>query len=1089
MGNSPDSSKCVATLASRALHPSQPEQRVTRDRLRLWPWKGILVTHRRFGSKSRWQIATIVALWVLSLTATSYAQYNMVPYYGKNRVKYDKFEWHIYTTDHFEIYYYPELEEHLERVASYAESAYQQISADLRHELPFIVPLIVFKTHSEFEQQNLIPGASPEGVGAFAEPQRNRIVLPIDEPPDGLYRLIMHELTHIFEFDIIPRSIIRNTVPLWVDEGLSDFLAGVWRPLDLMEVRDVALADIVPSMTQFDQYGGFASGRVVYNLGHAVFEFIEERWGREGIRQFLFALRRNAIGGGEDPYEEALGLPAQDFDDAFKAYLDDRFDAFRDKERPADYGRDLAPDPLQSRYPVVYSVEASPTGEIVAAMAVDRKDREADIVLLSARTGEVIDNLTEGFNQNFGFQYIPAPGSRWITVPWMSWSPSGDHMAYMVRKQKHKALVIQNIVTKEIEDLIDLDMVDEPESPDFSTDGRKVVFSALNRAVGNIYEIDLDTYEVTNLTNNEFADYAPFYSPDGSFIVHMSRVSGNNKLFRLDLETGERTQLTFGTHDEAGGQFLDDRTIVFASTAVDPTQPIEPETARDGEIFNIWTLDLVNGELQQLTDNATAVVNPVVLAPDRDSDNMRIGFITYYKAEYGLHTIELGQPLYTAQTSDFGTAGPTIDFQAPLTHTINLDNSRRKGRFENMYLESRPAFGVGLTNSGDVLGSTQITLADILGDQQFSAYIYSISQYRTYGGSYANLSGRFQYAIQGSSSEQFFFGYLPNTMFSSAFGFLSRDDAIATRRTQGGNMVGIYPFDRFRRLELTAGIFNFRESFADEALQQQSNLFQEQQFGTQLFRNGNFAPLGVRFVQETTVLREYGPVSGNTLMFGYDYAPSLGPFLSRQVLNLDARHYFRILENGVLAFRARGFKSWGEFPDFTFFGGQSEMRGYDYLQFLGHKSFFGNMELRFPLIEAMATPIGVLGGIRGTFFFNVGVAGFNGEPLNAWSRDPVLVRPVTGFRLNPATAQAEQVFGDPVSVTGFRLNNARASYGVGLTTFAIGFPVHFDWSWLTLFNREWEDVMFAAEAAREGRSRGSDLFRNIRFQMWIGYDF
>ena len=215
----------------------------------------------------------------LSPLATITLDAQFFPFYGKNRVKYDKFDWHIYTTDHFEIYYYPELEEHLDRVAGYAESAYQQISADLQHELAFVVPLVIFKTHSEFEQQNIIPGASPEGVGAFAEPQRDRIVLPLDEPPDGLYRLITHELTHIFMFDIVPRSLIRRSVPLWVDEGIADYMAGIWRPLDLMQVRDVAVSDSVPSMTDFQGYGGFANARVVYNLGHAVFEFIEDEWG------------------------------------------------------------------------------------------------------------------------------------------------------------------------------------------------------------------------------------------------------------------------------------------------------------------------------------------------------------------------------------------------------------------------------------------------------------------------------------------------------------------------------------------------------------------------------------------------------------------------------------------------------------------------------------------------------------------------------------------------------------------------------------------------------------------------------------------
>ncbi len=46
--------------------------------------------------------------------------------------------------------------------------------------------MILFKTHSEFEQQNVIPGAAQEGVGAFAEPFRQRMVLPLDDPPDRL---------------------------------------------------------------------------------------------------------------------------------------------------------------------------------------------------------------------------------------------------------------------------------------------------------------------------------------------------------------------------------------------------------------------------------------------------------------------------------------------------------------------------------------------------------------------------------------------------------------------------------------------------------------------------------------------------------------------------------------------------------------------------------------------------------------------------------------------------------------------------------------------------------------------------------------
>src|SRR5215217_6837401 len=336
-------------------------------------------------------------------TVPAFAQTPYVPYFGKNQVRYDKFEWHIYPTEHFNIYYYPEIEPHLERMASYAESAYQHISSELKYDLASKIPLILFQTSSEFQEQNVIPGAAQENVGAFAEPTRQRIVMPMDEPPDLLYRLIVHELTHQFEFDIIPPSLIRRETPLWINEGMSDYMTGVWNPLDMQTVRDAAVSDIVPKMSKLTDYGAFGNPRMIYNLGHAVFEFIEAKWGKEGLRQYLFALRKSVIGGGEDAYEEAFKLKAEEFDQQFEKYLKDRFKPFRDKERPADYGRDLAPNRERSKYVTVLSIEPSPSGDLMAVAAGNRKDQELDVVLMSVKDGSVIRNLTRGFDQDQGF--------------------------------------------------------------------------------------------------------------------------------------------------------------------------------------------------------------------------------------------------------------------------------------------------------------------------------------------------------------------------------------------------------------------------------------------------------------------------------------------------------------------------------------------------------------------------------------------------------------------------------------------------------------------------------------------------------------
>jgi hypothetical protein len=60
-----------------------------------------------------------------------------------------------------------------------------------------------------------------------------------------------------------------------------------------MQVRDAAVADIVPKMSRWER-GTETRGNalLVYTLGHAVFRFIEAKFGNEGIRQFLFSLRR-----------------------------------------------------------------------------------------------------------------------------------------------------------------------------------------------------------------------------------------------------------------------------------------------------------------------------------------------------------------------------------------------------------------------------------------------------------------------------------------------------------------------------------------------------------------------------------------------------------------------------------------------------------------------------------------------------------------------------------------------------------------------------------------------------------------------------
>jgi Tol biopolymer transport system component len=983
----------------------------------------------------RMRVAARAALAVLSLSLLPAlpAAAQFFPYYGKNKVTYDNFSWRVYKTPHFEIYYYPEFEMHLGRASSYLESAYQKVSTTLKHEIGQPIPVILYKTHSEFEQTNLGGGFIPEGVLAFAEPTRGRMVLPIDEPPDKLQGLITHELTHVFEFDIIPRSLVQRTVPLWLDEGLADYIRGTWDTLDLMTLRDAAVTDQIPKMSRFNvDYGGVSNVRLIYNLGHAAFEFIEARYGKEGIRQFLYTFRKNIVGGGmEDIYQQAFRTKPEEFDEAFDKWLKERFKPFRDKQRPSDYGKDLAPDSEKTSFTQVFAFSPSPSGEVIAALTGNRSEGEADIILLSAKDGAVIRNLTKGYTDEFENVTF---NDDFVAGRNLSFDPKGDTIAFFARKGKKRSLYLASALDGDIQRRIPV-AEDQPQSPCLLPDGRRALYAAIKDGVSDIFLLDMESGQSTNLTQDAYYDDDPQISPDGKLVVYTRRISGHEKvmMFSLDQPT-QRTQLTFGVHDDTAPTFSTDGHLVYYSSN------------EDDDIPNVRSLDLRTGAVRQYTDALGGNMTPAVL-PGRAGD--RVAFISYFKGEYRLQTIETGDPMKEVdQEVKTASADETIDFQPDITHEVVPENKRKKRTFEKLFLEGRPPLNIGVTSGGDFFGGSQIALTDVLGDHNLTATAISVQEFRSYSATYVNLSRRFHYGFSGFDYTSFFYAS-PYDLQTSFF----RDGAIATQRYTGGSLIGQYPLDKFHRVEVSAGLVKQAEGFGNadvEALARQRAAELGQPF---VLNSGKIAPITVGLTGETTRFREFGPLSGHTYSVSFETAPGFGSFLSRNTIEGDVRKYFGLGTGSVFALRARGYKSTGENPGIFWFGGNMELRGYDYLSIVGTEGWFANAEFRFPIIDVMKTPIGILGPVRGTLFAGIGGARFKGDDFQF------------GTSEEGRSFVRDDVFGEPVS--GYHLVDGRASFGMGLQFFFLGYPLHFDWS----------------------KATDLKVHSPFRFSFWIGYDF
>ena len=140
-------------------------------------------------------------LFVIIGANMSFSQIVYFPYYGKNKVLYTKFDWKVYKTDHFEIFFYGNDTRDLKIIANLAESAYKSISEDIKHQLSASVPLLYYRTSTEFYQTNLFQ--LPEGVLGVAEPLLYRIAIQGDMAIDEIHDLIEHELSHVFEYDLL----------------------------------------------------------------------------------------------------------------------------------------------------------------------------------------------------------------------------------------------------------------------------------------------------------------------------------------------------------------------------------------------------------------------------------------------------------------------------------------------------------------------------------------------------------------------------------------------------------------------------------------------------------------------------------------------------------------------------------------------------------------------------------------------------------------------------------------------------------------------------------------------------------------------
>ncbi len=449
-----------------------------------------------------WLVSSVVVLllWSLGLTLPTSAQY-----FGRNKVQYDDFDFRSFKTEHFEIFYYPELEQAARDAGRMAERWYRRHSRTFLRDFRDRKPIIFYANDVHFRQTNVIRGQIGPGVGGVTEALKERVVMPMAGVYADTDHVLGHELVHSFQFDIaLARAdtgrFALNQLRLWMIEGMAEYLTlGREDPHTAMWLRDATIRDELPTIADLD------TGRFFpYRYGQAYMAYIGGKYGDTAVTNLYKLAGRTGV---DAAFAFTLGVSP---DSLSKEWID----VVKSSYEPLMEGR-THPDSAGTRVlardidsgDMNISPALSPDGRYVAYLS-ERGLFNIDLFVADAETGEVLHNLRtrQSDPHTDAIRFIDSAGS---------WSPDAQRFAYIINRQGRDQIAIWNINTNRVEERIRVDGVSAIKNPTWSPDGRRIAFSAMDGGLSNLFVLDIETNDVRQLTSDRYGDLQPAWSPDG----------------------------------------------------------------------------------------------------------------------------------------------------------------------------------------------------------------------------------------------------------------------------------------------------------------------------------------------------------------------------------------------------------------------------------------------------------------------------------------------------------------------------------------------------------------------------------------------
>lgn len=1007
----------------------------------------------------------LLLLLIVLFVNTSTSQFlgGSLPF-GKNKKQYEKFNWRYIESEHFDVYFHGDADYIARYAALKAEDALEQIQEELSFTISKRIVLIIFSSHNQFQQTNVIDEFMSEGIGGVTELFKNRVVLPYEGDYAKFRHVIHHELVHAVINDMFYggsiQALISNSgasmLPLWMNEGFAEYSsAGGLDVKTDMFMRDVAVSEYLRGINQLNGY--FA-----YRGGQAFWSYIAAKYGKGKVGEVLNRFR--TIGDVNRTMQAAFGMTYEEMSEQWakdekKYYFPDvnRYEYVEDfSSRLTNHQKD---DNFYNTSPAI-----SPDGEQVAYIS-DRGDQTFGLWVMDIRSKEA--RRIAGSARSTDFEELN------FLTPGISWNPSGTKLAVGAKAAGEDGIYLIDVESGDFE--IIRFSFQTIGGVSWSPDGQFLVFDAdTGGKQSDIYLYDLKSKETRQLTNDVFTDMTPTWTPDSKTVYFISDrtkyLSGFESTKNFDMwdhDVDSRDVYRISIDGGPIERITQDPDVGKYSLEISPDGKELLYVADYNGISNLWKLNLESGRKVALT-NSLQEVSQITLSLDGTkllfASQNRVGYdlflvkfpfelperdtlpMTRFKEmevsernslsgvmdrissqkdtttlSYGTFDVDLSQQK-SIQPND-AVVLPAKDERSGSTDSASNNNFAPKD-YKVTFTPDIVTGSAGYSNWFGANGQIEMLFTDMMGDHEiyFRANLFLDLTNSSFLLSYGYLPDVVDYHV--SVFQNAGFTYIQPTGAPVAF--------LYRLRNYGGLVWASYPFSRYARIDAGLQIMNMSRENVD--FPQEPTLSRFVTVPT------------LSYVLDDALAGFWAPVKGTRLNVTLEGSPGWSENgLSFATARFDARQYLHLGGSYVIALRGSGGMSIGGNPQKFFVGGIDNwfnrtfsangwpfvnpedfaftrpgwpLRGWALNERFGTRYFVTNVELRFPFLFAFqAGPIpSLFQGLQGQVFFDAG--GAWDSQGNAWLPN-----------------------GRPAP------NPVLTSFGFGIRSLALGLPLRFDVAW------------------------------------------